>query len=557
MLTQMAAADVVEERVCTRLEFGTAGLRGLMGAGFSRMNAVVVVQTTQGICAHLLDTFDNDTLKRRGVAVGYDARVNSDHFARAAAAVFASKGIQVFLTSEPCPTPILAAAVSYKQCAAGVMVTASHNPKEYNGYKVYWSNGAQIIPPVDSLCAAAIEQNLDIWERPNTDDIASHPLVSDPLAMVAHQYFDDMVKHLHFRPNRENASTRVRVAYTPLHGVGGPCAEKAIAMFGLPPPVRVPAQAEPDAAFPTVTFPNPEEGADTWSLCFQAAEEAGATLALANDPDADRLAAAEWNATTGKFEPFSGNEIGALLGHWVWTEYAKANPDVDKSKCALLCSTVSSKFLGAMARAEGLHFEETLTGFKWLGNRARELEEEGMTVLFCFEEAIGFSFNFALTPDKDGVAAAAVFNEMAAALDAERGVTVREHLASLYERYGTFANRQGYVVRDPAANADLFAKLRASYAREVGGVRVDRVRDMGMGLDGTPDECDAGAAGEPSLPWTKGDLMITYYLEGDAEVTLRASGTEPKLKWYLDVQTSGGADADALAAAVQAELLGV
>ena len=459
--------------------------------------------------------------------------------------------------SDLCPTPLLASAVSQRDRAVGVMVTASHNPREYNGYKVYWGNGCQIVPPHDAGIAAAIEANLALWERPAASYVELLPNVRDGLKETAESYYEDLVAGLHFRGGDGRVAAPI-AAYTPLHGVGGPWAERALEAFGLPPAVPVPLQMQPDATFPTVTFPNPEEGAETWALAFDAAAEAGVPVVLANDPDADRLAAAEWDESAKAFVPFTGNEIGALLAHWVWSEYKARNPGVDPSRMALLASTVSSKMLRGIADAEGLQFHETLTGFKWLGNKARDLQSEGVTALFAFEEAIGFAFPAALTPDKDGIAAVAVFTEMAVALR-ERGLTVRKQLNKLYEMYGAYQHRQGYEVADPAANRLVFERLRANYAHSIGGRAVERIRDMGAGLDGMPGQCADGSAPEPSLPWAKGELMISYYLEGGDEVTLRASGTEPKLKWYLEARRSTpeeAADAaETLRQAVRAELL--
>lgn len=489
-----AAREELRARMCSRLAFGTAGLRGLCGAGFSRMNSVVVAQTTQGLCAYAEAQLGVEVARERGVAIGYDARANSDHFARVAAGVFASHGWRVALMGERCPTPLLAAAVQANGHAAGVMVTASHNPKEYNGYKVYWGNGCQIIPPHDEGIASAIEANLALWERPSAEAVAAGevPGVFDSLPSVADGYYAALADGLRFRGGGKSGAASPRaplVAYTPLHGVGGPWAARAFEAFGLPAAVRVESQAEPDAEFPTVTFPNPEEGAETWELAFEAAAKAGVPVVLANDPDADRLAAAEWDDTTARYESFTGNEIATLLAAWMWSEYHAAHPDVDPSRVALLGSTVSSKMFGAIAAKEGLRFDETLTGFKWLGNRARELQAEGYTVLFAFEEAIGFAFPHALTPDKDGVAAAAVFTEMAYALR-EEGKTVRRRLGELYEEYGAYQHRQGYVVADPVDNAKTFERLRAKYATEIGG---KKVRAPESAIERSP--CDRAAVG--------------------------------------------------------------
>lgn len=284
----------------------------------------------------------------------------------------------------------------------------------------------------------------------------------------------------------------------------------------------------------TTDRPYAEEGRATWSESFAAASAAGATVCVANDPDADRLAAAEMppgGTSEDDWRSFSGNEIGALLAHWTWTRWQARHPDRDPSSAAMLASAVSSKMLAAMAAKEGFVFRETLTGFKWLGNVAKDLEAEGLEVLFAFEEAIGFMFG-AVHKDKDGVAAAAVFAEMAARIASEHGGrTVAQHLDWLYGEYGYHAGRAGYFVADtPDASRAVFERLRGGYPKAVGPLAVESVRDLGTGKDsGTAD-------GLPTLPWTPGDMMITFRLAGGAELTLRASGTEPKLKYYLEVR---------------------
>ncbi|KAF8059165.1 PGM2 [Scenedesmus sp. PABB004] len=543
----------LEELMCRRLEFGTAGLRAKMGPGFNRMNAVTVQQTTQGLLRYL-QAQAPDALAQGGVIIGFDARHNSRAFAHLAAAVFASAGVRVALPGDYVPTPVVAAGVSLLGCAAGVMVTASHNTKEYNGYKVYWGNGCQIIPPHDAGIAACIEANQALWELP-----AELPpgLTFDPTQRIAEHYYAALSDHLRFCSDADNAAA-ARAVYTPLHGVGGKWALRAFKTFGLPEPLVVAAQAAPDPEFPTVVFPNPEEGEGTWQMAFDTATEHGAALVLANDPDADRLAAAEQaldgaGRGTGRFTTFSGNDIGLLLADWVWTNFRQRHPEVAPSGCLMLASAVSSAALGAMAAAEGFGFEQTLTGFKWLGNVAQARRAEGRTVLFAFEEAIGFMFP-ATNMDKDGVSAAAVFAEMAAS-HYRRGTTVAGHLAALYDRYGVHVSRASYYVADPPSKSQpVFDRLRRDgrYPEAVGGVKVTGVRDLGTGLDTTrPDR-------EAALPWTAGDMMLTLYFDAGV-LTLRASATEPKLKYYLEVR---GADraaaealADALAAAVTAELV--
>ncbi|KAG2493579.1 hypothetical protein HYH03_008098 [Edaphochlamys debaryana] len=547
-----------------------------MGPGTSRMNAVVVRQTAQGLCRYLQQAAP-EHLGRGGIVVGYDGRHGSHEFAHITAAVFASQGVRVALFRRLVPTPFVAAGVAELGAAAGVMVTASHNPKEYNGYKVYWGNGCQIIPPHDAGIAAAIEANLEPWgPLPGLDspELLSSPLLSDPWDRVSAAYFARL-EHMRYLPAEGPQRAAALAAlgtpvYTPLHGVGKEALLRAFQVLGLPAPYVVPEQAEPDPEFPTVVFPNPEEGKGTWSMTFQAGAARGARLVLANDPDADRLCVAEAAAgAPGGWRVFSGNEIGALLAHWVWSNFRARHPEVPPSRCVMLASAVSSKLLGSMAAKEGFKFVETLTGFKWLGSTALHLERnEGYKVLFAFEEAIGFMLGD-MYRDKDGISAAGVFTELAAHTYGS-GRSLDELLHELYGLYGAHEYRSGYFIADrPEKSRAVFRELRGGveagasgasaeacrYAPSVAGVQVLHVRDLGTGLDtSTPDRTAL-------LPWFPGDMMVTYALEGGATLTLRASGTEPKLKYYLEVKGADAAAAAALAdrlvGAIPEELVGL
>ncbi|GFR50885.1 hypothetical protein Agub_g13175 [Astrephomene gubernaculifera] len=577
-------AEELRGMLGTRLEFGTAGLRGKLGPGTARMNGVVVQQTAQGLCAYLQATCPQQ-LQQGGLVVGYDGRHGSRAFAHLTAAVFASRGLPVALFRRVVPTPWVAAGVAELGAAAGVMVTASHNPKEYNGYKVYWGNGCQIIPPHDAGIAAAIADSLEPWDLSpysNPHDpydmeaeaqLLGSPLLSDPWVTVTTAYYARLaaLRYLPAEgPERQAALAALGVpVYTPLHGVGAEALLQAFQVMGLPEPYIVPEQRHPDPDFPTVVFPNPEEGKGTWNLAFQAGIQQGARLVLANDPDADRLCVAERNpACPGGWRVFSGNEMGALLAHWVWSNFRERNPEVPPSRCVLLSSAVSSRLLACMAAAEGLTHVTTLTGFKWLGSTARRLErEEGRTVLFAFEEAIGFMLG-GMYRDKDGISAAAVFTELAAHVYG-RGGTLEGLLRQLYDKYGYFDYRSGYFIADrPEKTRAVFSELRGGgggggrgaeggdggYAGSVAGLAVEHVRDLGTGLDTSQPD------GRAVLPWQPGDMMITYTLAGGATLTLRASGTEPKLKYYLEVRgddaAAAGVLADRLQAAIAEELVG-
>ncbi|XP_016360133.1 phosphoglucomutase-2-like [Sinocyclocheilus anshuiensis] len=376
-----------------RMEFGTAGLRAAMGPGVSCMNDLTIIQTTQGFGAYLEQCFTD--LKQRGVVIGFDARAHppsggsSKRFACLAASVLISRGVPVYLFSDITPTPYVPFTVSHLGLCAGVMVTASHNPKQDNGYKVYWANGAQIIPPHDKGIATAIEQNLEPWPKSwDTDGALQSSLLNDPYQDTHREYCQTIQQHCFHRELNKN--TKVKVVHTSVHGVGHIFVQAAFKAFDLQPPYAVEEQKDPDPEFPTVKYPNPEEGEGVLMLSFALADKEGATVILANDPDADRLAIAE-KQESGQWRVFSGNELGALLGWWIFQCWKQQKEDGKASikDVYMLSSTVSSKILCAIAVKEGFHFEETLTGFKWMGNRAKELMDQGKTVLFAFEEAIG------------------------------------------------------------------------------------------------------------------------------------------------------------------------
>ncbi len=384
-----------------RIAFGTAGLRGPMAAGYACMNDLVVLQAAQGLVAYLKKYLGDATACSRGLVLGWDHRaktslgITSQRFAAVTALVASAAGMKVHLYSELVATPLVPWAVDSLQAAAGVMVTASHNPAGDNGYKVYWGNGAQIIPPHDKGIAASIADNLAPWDSVvallQGDDLWAAACSAPHVTPLAQDMVDSYIAAVGSRLCRSQDAppASVPLVYTAMHGVGYPFVQAAFKAFQLPPPLPTESQVQPDATFPTVAFPNPEEGAGALAEAMAAADAGGANLILANDPDADRLAVAERDDTAeGGWRVFTGNEIAALLADWVWQGHVAAGGSGDDT--FMLASTVSSKMLGAMARKRGFTFVETLTGFKWMGNKTAELREAGSTVLFSFEEAIGF-----------------------------------------------------------------------------------------------------------------------------------------------------------------------
>uniref|UniRef100_A0A8C4RRP8 Phosphoglucomutase 2 n=1 Tax=Erpetoichthys calabaricus TaxID=27687 RepID=A0A8C4RRP8_ERPCA len=539
IVKKLVADNNIEElNVCfgSRMDFGTAGLRSAMGAGTSRMNDLTVIQTTQGFCRYLEQHFID--LKERGVVIGFDARAhpasggNSKRFATLAATVFVSHGVPVFLFSSITPTPFVPYTVTYKKLCAGIMVTASHNPKQDNGYKVYWSNGSQIIPPHDAGIASAIEENLEPWPQ-SWDEmlIKDSPLLKDPYAEINRHYFQDIQQHCFHR--NINKTSKEKFVHTSVHGVGHEFVKSAFKAFDLAQPYAVPEQKDPDPEFSTVKYPNPEEGKGVLTLSFALAAKEGASIILANDPDADRLAVAE-KQESGEWKVFSGNELGALLGWWMFTCWKEQNKDPAAVKDVyMLASTVSSKILRAIAVKEGFHFEETLTGFKWMGNRSHQLLEQGKKVLFAFEEAIGYMCS-PVVLDKDGVSAAAITAEMACYL-ATKDTSLSQQLKHIYEEYGYHITKASYFIcYDSETIKKLFNRLRnfegeGTYPKTCGSFTVSGVRDLTTGYDS--NESDKKAI----LPTSKSSEMLTFTFSNGGVATMRTSGTEPKIKYYAEI----------------------
>ncbi|RMH43147.1 MAG: phospho-sugar mutase [Deltaproteobacteria bacterium] len=494
-----AGGDALEARFAGRLSFGTAGIRGVLGAGPMRMNRVLIRQVTAGLADYLAATVPG--ARERGVVVGRDARRKSDVFAEDTARVLRGKGFRVWLAPGPVPTPLVAFAVRHLGAAAGVVVTASHNPPAYNGYKVYWENAAQIVPPHDEGISAAIDAVA------TTADLALPPLDAEPLGAEVEEAYLAGVRALAIAPDAA-ARAPLAIAYTPLHGVGARFVEAALARAGFT-DVRVePSQREPDGTFPTVEFPNPEEpGAMDRVLAL--ARDTGADLVLANDPDADRLAVAVPDGDG--YRMLTGDQVGVLLA-----DYLLAGTDGDDRLVAT--TIVSSQLLGDMARAAGVAFCETLTGFKWIANAALQ---HGGRFVFGYEEALGYCVG-ELVRDKDGISAAALVAELAAVAKAE-GQSLDDRLDAIYRRYGLYLTEQVSIVRAGDRGIDeiraAMDAFRAAPPERIGDWAVERCVDVARGDGGLP----------PS------DVLI-YYIEGGRRVIMRPSGTEPKLKSYYEVR---------------------
>ena len=516
-----AAADL-EDRFQGPLRFGTAGLRGLIGAGESRMNRAVVIRATAGLVRYLLERVPNAA--ERGIVIGRDGRHRSLELQEEAAAVAAAAGLRVHFLPGTAPTPLVAFATKHLGAAAGVAVTASHNPPAYNGYKVYFDNAAQIIPPHDAGIAKAIDATPPPKDVPRTPlaEARASGRVADAGAGVEDAYLAALAT-LRQVPNVP--AGELKIAYTALHGVGERLARAALSAGGFTRIDSVPEQAEPDPRFPTVKFPNPEEP-EALARVLALAQARGSDLVIANDPDADRLAVAVRDGD-GRHVVLTGNEIGVLLAHHVLT--TDPHPTADR---LVITTIVSSAQLKRMAADLGVRYEETLTGFKWIANQAIELERRDRSrFVFGYEEALGYTVG-GVTRDKDGIGAALVFAELAAGC-LGRGETVLDRLSAIRRRHGLYVSRQKSVTLPGAEGAAQIARvmrgLRECPPTTLGDVGVSAVWDL---------ETQKRIRADGSVEWVEGappaDVII-YELAGGGRAAVRPSGTEPKIKLYLEV----------------------
>ncbi|WP_411077082.1 phospho-sugar mutase [Streptomyces sp. cmx-10-25] len=502
--------DELAVRFAGTLQFGTAGLRGELGAGPMRMNRSVVIRAAAGLAAYLKAKGQEGGL----VVIGYDARHKSADFARDTAAVMTGAGLRAALLPRPLPTPVLAYAIRHLGAVAGVEVTASHNPPRDNGYKVYLGDGSQIVPPADAEIAAEIAAVRSLHDVPRPED--GWEVLGDEVLDAYLERTDAVLT--------PGSPRTARTVYTAMHGVGKDVLTAAFARAGFPPPALVAEQADPDPDFPTVAFPNPEEPG-AMDLAFEAARAVAPDLVIANDPDADRCAVAVPDPDAeGGWRMLRGDEVGALLAaHLVRRGVTGVFAE----------SIVSSSLLGRIAAAAGLGYEETLTGFKWIAR------VEGLR--YGYEEALGYCVDPEGVRDKDGITAALLVTELASVLK-EEGRTLTDLLDVLAVEHGLHATDQLSVrVEDLGIIANAMAALRERPPVSLAGLTVVSAEDLTKGTE--------------ALPPTDG---LRYHLEGDykARVIVRPSGTEPKLKCYLEVVVPvAGADGPPEARATAAGLL--
>lgn len=500
------------------LTFGTAGIRGEVGPGPGRMNRAAVIRTTRGLADHLIAKHGGSP--ERPVALGFDARPDSRTFAEDAAGVLAAAGIAVRYFPVVTPTPLVAFAAKHLRAPAAVVITASHNPPADNGYKVYNGNAAQIIPPTDIEIAAAIAGLGPATEVPRIEDVftGSSDLVTPMPEDIIEAYRREVDEA---RPNPQVSD--LKIVYTPLHGVGGEILLRMCVWAHHSGLIPVPEQTQPDGAFPTVTFPNPEESG-ALDLALELAAEVGADLVLANDPDADRLAAAL--PLAGEWRLLSGNELGVMLGDYVLRHWRHPEPPI------VVNSVVSSPMLGRIAAKRGAVHETTLTGFKWIINAGLALEGRGEgRFAFGYEEALGYSVGRTVR-DKDGISAAIVMADLAAE-EAAAGRSALDRLHDLWDEIDLWVSAQHSLVRTGAeGQKELLAavdRLGSEPPSTVQGLDVTGVTDYRLGHEKRP-------------VWLGEQDLIELTLGDTGRILVRPSGTEPKLKIYVDL--SGPTDSD-------------
>ena len=495
-LIESADEAGLAERFGQRIGFGTAGLRGLLGAGPNRMNRVLVSQAAAGIAKYLKDNFDDPS-----VVIGYDARKNSDVFAKDSAQIFAGFGVRAFLFPDLAATPLVAYAVRNLGASAGVMVTASHNPPGDNGYKVYDHTGSQIITPMDGEIAKHIDE---FAKSGLVSDLTRSDLFVEVPGSVRNGYLQSVSGLL----NKHSTRKDIKIVYSAMHGVGASFIEEIFELSGLTLPTQVPSQQQPDGKFPTVVFPNPEEpGAMDESMA--AALIHNADLVLVNDPDADRLAVA-FKKADGGYQQLTGDQLGLILG-----EEMASRASREGLTGSLACSIVSSNALGKVAEHYGFGFEQTLTGFKWV-SRVPNL-------IFGYEEALGYCVDWNQVRDKDGLSAAVIVADIASAL-ASQGYTLGDQLEKLMQRYGYFSTGQISIrVTDLSIISNIMQTLRNNPPAQIAGV------------DAVFQDLNQSSG---SLPATD---ALKFSLADGRTVIVRPSGTEPKLKCYLQAVSDSDA----------------
>ena len=534
----------IEERFYTELEFGTAGLRGIIGAGCNRMNEYTVRKATQGLANYILKVGGQD----RGVAIAYDSRHMSPEFADVAALCLAANGIKAYVFESLRPTPELSYAVRKLHTIAGINITASHNPPEYNGYKVYWEDGAQITPPHDSGIMNEVKAISDyaVCKKMDKDAAIAAGLYQTIGADIDDPYIEELKKLVVHQDAIDAVGSQIKVVYTPLHGTGNIPVRRVLKELGFTNVYVVLEQELPDGDFPTVSYPNPE-AKEAFTLGLALAKKVDADLVLATDPDADRLGVYVKDAKTGEYHPLTGNMSGCLIGDYLIGQKKELQGLPEDG--VFVRSIVSTNMADAIADYYGIELVEVLTGFKFIGQKILEMEKTGKgTYLFGMEESYG-CLTGTYARDKDAVVASMALCE-AAAYYKTKNMTLWDAMIAMYERYGYYQDGITAITLKGIEGLEKIGQimntLRAEAPKEIGAYQVTAVRDY---KNDTITDIATGAVRPTGLPSSN---VLYYELTDDAWVCVRPSGTEPKVKFYFGIKGSSLADADAKAEAMKA-----
>ena len=526
----------IEDRFYKELEFGTAGLRGVMGAGTNRMNKYTVGKATQGLANYILER----GTESKGVAISYDSRNNSKEFGLQTALILNANGIKTYLFENLRPVPELSFAVRNLGCTAGVMITASHNPAKYNGYKVYWDDGAQIISPVDKQI---IEKVRDIKSFSEIKTISEEEAKNKGLFNLLGKEMDDkyldVLKKSIINPEViKQVGKDLIIVYTPFHGTGNTVAKRLLNEIGFENVYVVPEQAEPDGNFPTVDYPNPEDK-NAFKMALDLAKEKDADLVLATDPDADRLGIYSKNDKTGEYMEYTGNMSGLLIADYRISQMKEKG--ILPENGMIVTTIVSSELAKAIAKNYNLECIEVLTGFKYIGAVMKEAEiKKDKTYLFGFEESYGCLIGD-YARDKDGIAAVMALCE-AAAYYREQGITLWDQMQNIYKKYGYYKETQVAIVREGAQGAEeiknMMTKMRNTPVEKIGDYKVLTFKDIDKDIS---KNMQTGKIDTTGLPKSN---VLYYELEDDNWCCVRPSGTEPKIKFYMGVKGTSNEDAD-------------
>ena len=525
----------IRERFYTDLEFGTAGLRGIIGAGINRMNVYTVRRATQGLANYII----RQGAAARGVAIAFDSRHMSPEFATEAALTLAANGIKAYRFESLRPTPELSFAVRKLGCIAGINITASHNPPEYNGYKVYWEDGAQFTPPHDQGVTKEVMAITDLSSVRTMDEAeaAKQGLYQIIGAEMDDAYIAEVKAQVVNQGAIDRMQDQITIVYTPLHGTGNIPARRVMRELGFTHVHVVPQQELPDGDFPTVSYPNPE-AEEAFALGLSLAKETDADLVLATDPDADRLGVYVKDAASGGYIPLTGNMSGSLLCEYVLSQ--KAANGTLPADGQVVKSIVTTNLVDAVARHYHAELIEVLTGFKWIGKQILKTEQEGKgTYLFGMEESYGCLIG-TYARDKDAISATAALCE-AAAYYKEKGMTLWDAMLAMYEKYGYYKDEVKSIGLKGIEGLEkiraIMEYFRAHAPQELAGCRVLAVRDY---QEDTIRDCESGQIRPTGLPKSN---VLYYELEDNAWLCVRPSGTEPKIKFYYGVKGSSLEDA--------------